>query len=264
MPHRPCPHPCPGRQRRARGGAGGFTLIEVLVALTLMAVMAALTWQGIDGMARAQQSTRQYTDQVLTLQAALGQWRLDLDAQIAPPALGPIEPTRTLAPEPQPIDWDGQVLRLTRMAAQGEAAGIQVVAWTRGADGQWSRWASAPLRTLGEWRQAWQQAQQWAPGADAGLHVGATPGATAQAVALLPISDWQVFYYRNNAWSNALSSAGADAPSGAASGGNPSAPATAGTPPDGVRLRLTPAPGQAIAGGALTLDWVRPTRGGGR
>ena len=57
----------------------GFTLIEVLVALSIMAVIAVLTWRGIDGMARAQESTRAYTDDVLALQAGLAQWRTDLD-----------------------------------------------------------------------------------------------------------------------------------------------------------------------------------------
>ena len=36
----------------------GFTLIEVLVALSIMAVRAALTGRGIDGMARAQAATQ--------------------------------------------------------------------------------------------------------------------------------------------------------------------------------------------------------------
>ena len=31
----------------------GLTLVEVLVALSIMAVIAVLTWRGIDGMARA-------------------------------------------------------------------------------------------------------------------------------------------------------------------------------------------------------------------
>ena len=32
----------------------GFTLIELLVALAAMAVMAGLSWRGLDGMLRAQ------------------------------------------------------------------------------------------------------------------------------------------------------------------------------------------------------------------
>ena len=52
-------------------GPRGFTLIELLVALSLVAVIAVLSWRGIDAMARAQKSTQQDTDEVLALQAGL-------------------------------------------------------------------------------------------------------------------------------------------------------------------------------------------------
>ena len=35
----------------------GFTLIELLVALAAMAIMAGLSWRGLDGMVRAQAQT---------------------------------------------------------------------------------------------------------------------------------------------------------------------------------------------------------------
>ena len=87
----------------------GFTLVEVLVALSIMAVIAVMTWRALDGMARTQQTTDAYTDGVLRLQAALGQWRADLDAMMVWPA--------TTAPSPNaPVSllWDGRVLRITR------------------------------------------------------------------------------------------------------------------------------------------------------
>ena len=62
----------------------GFTLIEVLVALAILSVMAVLTWRGIDGMARAQQATQRYTDDVLALQAGLAQWRADHRSPLPP------------------------------------------------------------------------------------------------------------------------------------------------------------------------------------
>ena len=236
---------CRSRPRRM----AGFTLIEVLVALTIMAVLAGLSWQVIDSMTRAQQATRGYTNDTLAVQAALTQWRTDLDAQVSMPDFGPMLPNQTTLGEPVPIDWDGRSLRLTRHASTGDGAGVQVVAWARQGDGWWARWASAPLLTVGAWREAWHQAQQW------GQSGSADP---ARSVALLPIGDWLIYYYRNDAWSNALSSAG-----GSGSGGSDDAPTQA-VRPDGVRLQLSVAPGQAMAGGPLTVDWVRPTRGGGR
>ena len=40
----------------------GFTLIEVLVALAIMAVMAVMSWQAIDGMTRTQERARTHAE----------------------------------------------------------------------------------------------------------------------------------------------------------------------------------------------------------
>ncbi|MBT9511399.1 MAG: prepilin-type N-terminal cleavage/methylation domain-containing protein [Acidovorax sp.] len=211
----------------------GFTLVELLLAIAVMSLLAILSWRGLDGMVRAQEITRQRADEMLVLQAALGQWGTDLDA------LMPVANTT-------PLDWDGQVLRLTRRSSAVPDEGALVVAWTRrnaNGAGQWLRWQSPPVRTRSEWQQAWQQAAQWAR----------TPGDAERRyeVTLLPLDSWQIFYYRGGAWSNPLSSTGTTP-------GDSSAAI-----PDGVRLQITLPPGQALAG-QLTRDWVNPVLGGGR
>jgi len=229
------------RPRRTRGL--GFTLIEVLVALAIMAVMAVMTWRAIDGMTRAQAATQRHADEVLALQAGLGQWRADLDAMMAWPDENGAMPAG--AAGRRSLAWDGRVLRLTRMLTDTPAAGLRVVAWTRRADGgQWLRWQSPPLASQAAWIAAWNAAAQWGQGA-------AAPGPQAggaQAVAIATLESWQLLYYRNNAWTNPLSS-------GTDGLGNDNAL------PDGVRLVITLAPGQALAG-ALQVDWVRPDFGG--
>ena len=145
-----------------------------------------------------------------------------------------------------PLDWDGQVLRLTRRSSATPDEGALVVAWTRrsaGSASPWLRWQSPPVRTRAEWQQAWQQAAQWAR----------TPGDAERRyeVTLLPLQDWQIFYYRGGAWSNPLSSTGTTPGD------------TSGAVPEGVRLQITLPPGQALAG-QLTRDWVNPVLGGGR
>lgn len=216
--------------------ASGFTLVEVLVAISIMALLALMSWRGIDGMVRAQNHTRQHTDEVLALQASLAQWKADLDA------LAPAEGLTAL-------DWDGRVLRLTRRSSTAPGDGLWVVAWTRrvdGSAGQWQRWQSPPLQTWGAWREAWARAEAWSQNASAEER--------PRQVSLLPLDNWQLFYYRGNAWTNPLSSDG-----------------TAATPvagpvnalPDGVRLVLTLPPGPGLQG-SLTLDWVQPTVGGGK
>ena len=62
--------------RRARG----FTLVELLVALFVLALLAGLSWRGLDTMMRARQQTEARADEVLALQAGLAQWQADLDA----------------------------------------------------------------------------------------------------------------------------------------------------------------------------------------
>ena len=221
----------------------GFTLIEVLVALTIMAVMAMLTWRGIDGMARAQESTRRYTDDVLALQAGLSQWRADLDAMMVWPVTDG-SPALSTSASQRSLSWDGRLLRITRASAGEPAGGLRVVAWTRRPDGQWLRWQSAPFLSQNVWKAAWDNAENWSHAANE----LAAEGTGAQAVRVANATEWQVHYFRNNAWTNPLSSGAESA-------------AAVGTLPDGVRLLINFAPGQAI-NGPMVLDWVRPNFGG--
>ena len=53
----------------------GFTLIELLVAIAVMALMAMLSWRGLEGMSRAQSQLQIHADDALALQVGLSQWR---------------------------------------------------------------------------------------------------------------------------------------------------------------------------------------------
>jgi general secretion pathway protein J len=221
----------------------GFTLIELLVAISVMALLAVLSWRGLDGMARSQAQTSQRADEVLNLQAGLGQWKVDLDS---------LTQMQTPTPQVTNLAWDGRVLRLTRRATN-VGDGLVVVAWTRRgeADGQWLRWQSPPVRTVGAWSDAWNRANVWSQTASAEDRL--------REVMITPLASWQLFYYRGNAWSNPLSSAG----SGNLSSSGSSTAGNAAIVPDGIRLILELPPGQPV-NGRITLDWVRPTLGGDR
>ncbi|MFZ4622692.1 MAG: PulJ/GspJ family protein [Rhodoferax sp.] len=223
---------------RWRKRPGGFTLIELLVALSLMALMAVLSWRGLDGISRAQHQLQQRADEVLALQATLTQWGADLDAMTEQPKL-------------PGLDWDGRALRILRRAGVAAGDGLRVVAWAQrviDGQGQWLRWQSPPLQSRAALDQAWQKAALWAQ--------NPSDEDRLREVRTVPLSSWQIFYFRNNAWSNPLSSAdGPDASS-------PDA-ASAATVPDGVRLVLVLPAGQAVSG-SLTRDWVRPLLGGGK
>lgn len=206
----------------------GFTLIELLVAIFVMSILAVLSWQGIDGMVRSQAASRERTDYIATMQTALAQWQTDLDQ---------IVETRQVSA----VDFDGRVLRITRRYSDGAT---RVVGWARrNVDGQvrWLRWQSSALQTRADLQAAWLQVQRW----------GQNPGDAERAaeVTVAHIDEWQIFYFRNNAWTNPLSADGA------------SNAAAVVTVPDGIRLVLRLSPGQPLAG-ELTRDWARPIVGG--
>ena len=65
--------------------APGFTLVEVLVALVIMAVVAAMGWQGVAGMTRAREIASAASERTLRLSALVGQWEQDLAATFDSP-----------------------------------------------------------------------------------------------------------------------------------------------------------------------------------
>ncbi|MEO6294192.1 MAG: prepilin-type N-terminal cleavage/methylation domain-containing protein [Burkholderiaceae bacterium] len=241
--------------RKTAGKTGGFTLIELMVAISIMALLAILSWRGLDGMTRVQSQTQAKTDGVLALQAGLAQWQTDLDALTQLPQItgaGNIGDA---------LDYDGQVLRLIRRYAENQTPAsngtngtlatesIRVVAWSqRNIEGKsrWLRWQSPAVRTRAELQAAWVEAAQWSQ--------NPSDADKKRETTVAEIDKWQIYYYRNNAWSNAQSSADMNALI-------PGSKAAA--LPDGVRLVLTLSSDQALVGN-ITRDWIRPTVGGGK
>jgi general secretion pathway protein J len=232
MQSRPMPMARAGRARRGRRSLRGFTLVEVLVALSIMAVLAALTWRGIDGMVRAQQSSQAALDRTTRLGTVLQQWERDLQAVqqgTGVPALA----------------FDGATLRLTRSTDNG----VQMVAWTL-RDGALWRWAGPPVTRAADVQEQWFRSQQL---------LGDEPG-TLRVVG--EVGQLQIYFYRNNAWTNAQSSGDAETPGTPTAGDTPpAAPAPGGSNPpagqpapasellpSGVRLLLS------FSSGQLTRD----------
>ena len=209
----------------------GFTLIEVLVASAILALMALISWRGLDGMFKTQTALQTRSDATQNLQMGMAQWRTDLDNMLV------LQGTPAL-------EWDGRVMRITRQHSQDPKAGVQVVAWTLG-NGQWTRWQSEPLMQNDAWTQAWNQAQIWAESA------GNLKTNTAQEVVIHPLQTWQIYFHRDGAWTNALSS---DVNTNSNTNGKSSLQNL----PEGLRLVLELAERPEIQG-KVTMDWVRPT-----
>jgi general secretion pathway protein J len=175
----------------------GFTLVEVLVALLIMAVIATIGWRGIDSMARTREMAQQSAEKTLRLSAIVGQFEADLLA---------IQDNLSVPP----LSFDGASLRLVRRSE----GGLQVVVWAL-REGRWQRWASAPSTRVQGLQDAWMASQQLQ---------GQEP---AQMTLLQDVASWQVYFYRGG-WSNAQST-GNFAP--AAVPAVPVMPATPGAPP---------------------------------
>lgn len=201
----------------------GFTLVELLVALVLMAVMSAMAWRGLDGMLRSREITQQSIERSATLQTALAQWEQDWEQ---------IQDSGQIVP---PQAFDGGRLRLTRRHPQG----LQVVSWFVD-QGRLCRWAAPPVSSLAELRRAWERSEQ------------TLTLASERVVVLEGIADWQLYYFWDNAWANAQSTGG-EAPVPPKETASP--PAGAGSEPQrgnpvprGVRLQLQFAEGSGLQG----------------
>jgi general secretion pathway protein J len=156
--------------------ARGFTLVEVLVALFVMALLAAMAWQGVDSMLRARDAGQVRIERTLRLTTVLAQWEQDLHAVHANTVL------------PSSLAFDGASLRLVRDADDG----LQLIVWAL-REGRWQRWASPVAQRGDELQQHWLESQQLQGGEPAQLtvHEG--------------IAAWQVYFFRGNSWSNAQS-----------------------------------------------------------
>jgi general secretion pathway protein J len=209
----------------------GFTLVEVLVALVVMAIGAGLAWQGLDGILRAREGSKAALDRALRVNTIVVQWEQDLAA------------LRDVASSVPALSFDGQTLRLVRQAE----GGVALVAWSvRG--GQWQRWVGPTVTRVADLRESFERSQQLL-------------GNESSQLNLTQASEFNVFFYRGNAWTNAQSTGdlvqAPAAPSVPASGATGPAPALSREQlPSAVRLVIT------LDGGVLTRDVALGPSGG--
>lgn len=217
----------------------GFTLLELLAAVAIMSMMAIMILQSLDGMVRVIRNVQERQETIAVLNTGLLQWEKDLEMMVETPPLSI-------------LIWDGKALLLVRHnVASDSAAGFLLVAWTRSlhdGQGQWMRWQSQPLRTREQTLAALEQARIWS--------LNPSDALRANEVVILPVDDWQIYFYRRDAWSNPLS---VDFPAGENQVTSFSTDSTGSSVPvDGVRLALTLPSGHPMAG-VIIKDWVRPT-----
>jgi general secretion pathway protein J len=123
----------------------GLTLIELLIAITILAVVAVLGWRGLDSIVRSRVALSAEMERTRGVQLAFAQLERDC-ANIISPEMFPNRP---------PVVAEQQRLVLIRKVfMENQPMRLQVVAY-RVRNGVLSRRESRPTRDLGELETAW-------------------------------------------------------------------------------------------------------------
>lgn len=165
----------------ARSRGAGFTLVELLVAIGILAMVAVLGWRGLDGIVRARVALTNEMEITRGMQLAFAQLQNDCEN-----AAG----SELMRGQPALL-WDADRLTLVRKVyVEHEPSRLQVISY-RVVNGQLIRRESPGTRDLNQVGQLWQ-----ALASD-------TPADNSPSVVLqVGVAGMQVQGWQNNAWRN--------------------------------------------------------------
>jgi general secretion pathway protein J len=169
----------------------GFTLLELLVAISVLSVVSVIAWRGLDSLVATRERLEPEVDETRAMLVAFGQMERDLSQVASPAFLG-------LGSSPlnvRPADG-AMMIEVARVAVAvpDRATEVQTV-YYRVVDGTLVRQATPPLpyfqptsndgienaRLIGNVRsmdvRIWRQGVGWAPPGE-GTEAAATPGAS--------------------------------------------------------------------------------------
>jgi len=122
----------------------GFTLLELLVALTVLSIVSLIAWRGLDSLVHTRERLQPEAEGVREILVAFGQLERDL-AQVVSAGFVPLS-----TPPIAVREGTGTTLEMMRMAphTEGEPSAVQLVIYEV-RDGRLMRLSSSPLTTLG-------------------------------------------------------------------------------------------------------------------
>lgn len=155
----------------------GFTLVELLVAISILAIVAVLGWRGLDGVVRARITLTEQIEATRGMQLAFAQMQSDAEH---------LTDGGTVQNRPTLLAANDSMIMVRNVYNENEPARVQVVAY-RVVDGVLQRRESAATRDLVQLDAMWRAATS---GTDP------TPPVALQSGVLgMTIQTWQ-----NNVW----------------------------------------------------------------
>ena len=197
----------------------GFTLVELLVAISILAIVAVLGWRGLDGIIRARVALTNQMESTRGMQLAFAQMQSDCEH---------IAGRDVLDRRPYLLTGTDRFTMVREVFAENQPSRLQVVAY-RVINGTLVRRETAGVRDLVQLDGMWQAA----------ISDTDTSGAVALQAG---VTGMQVLTWENRAWRQSTSAAttGSTAATAAASGTPPAQqdPNTVPLPPTGLQVAL--------------------------